>query len=100
MELAKIYIKPQDYDVNYDILKGLSKGSIWNNLYEPYKYEPMNLESSIDNIIKAYKFALIEITLFLDTHPNDSNALSDYSKMKQELYKAIKYKGGDNNVVI
>ncbi|MGM9971684.1 MAG: spore coat protein CotJB [Anaeroplasmataceae bacterium] len=98
MELAKIYINPQKYDINYDILNGLSKGSIWNNLYESYKFDPKSLSSSIDNIIAAYKFALLEIELFLDTHPDCEHALEDKKKMKTELKKALLYKGGNANV--
>lgn len=90
----------QEYDPNYNLLNGLAKGSLWNNLYEPYKYEASTFASSIDNIIKAYKFSIIELELFLDINPNNTKALNDLSKMKSELKKAISYKSGESYVEV
>lgn len=38
--------------------------------------------------IMEYKFAIIELALYLDTHPNDNRALclhNDYTKMYKEI---------------
>lgn len=100
MELAKIYIKSQDFDLNYNILEALAKGSGWNNLYEPYKFEIKTLPSSIENIIRAYKFMLIELTLYHKTHPDCQKTLDAIRRTKEELKKAIEYKKGEQNVEI
>ncbi|MEW6447080.1 MAG: spore coat protein CotJB [Bacillota bacterium] len=40
--------------------------------------------------IQAVEFAAIELTLFLDTHPDDQAALRDYNRVAQELMELKK----------
>ncbi len=35
--------------------------------------------------IQRWQFRIIELTLFLDTHPNDQRALADYNQSSQRL---------------
>lgn len=35
--------------------------------------------------IQALEFTAVELTLFLDTHPNDQRALMDYNQVTQQL---------------
>lgn len=66
--------------------EGLIRGNLFESLYDPYKnYKPQEL--SADNEREAllyqimqYKFALIELNLYLDTNPNDTNAIELYNK--------------------
>jgi len=66
--------------------EGWIRGNLFENLYDPYKnYRPQEL--SADNEREAllyqimqYKFALIELNLYLDTNPNDTSAIDLYNK--------------------
>ena len=40
--------------------------------------------------IYQYDFAIDEIVLFLDTHPNDKNALNDYNRFIKERNEIVK----------
>lgn len=96
-----VNLKNQDFDFNNNILLSLSRGSSWNNLYEPYKFEGTELSSSILNIIMAYRFAIIELKLYLDTHPTCEDAKNLLNKLYDEYHKAKQYnKIGDKNVGI
>jgi len=47
--------------------------------------------------IRATDFALIELNLFLDTHPSDENALKDFrmlAETREKLYKQFTQKYG------
>ena len=39
--------------------------------------------------IREYDFAIVETTLFLDTHPNNQKALSYYHKLKADRKKLV-----------
>lgn len=46
---------------------------------------------SADNLMKAiqmYDFYLYDLNLFLDTHPNDRNALARFNEIKERRKKA------------
>ena len=66
--------------------EGFIKGNLFENLYDPYKNcKPQEL--SADNEREAllyqimqYKFALVELNLYLDTNPNDTNAIELYNQ--------------------
>lgn len=40
--------------------------------------------------IQVCEFALVELNLFLNTHPTDKNALANYSKFQELLMQAKK----------
>lgn len=40
--------------------------------------------------LMALQFALVELNLFLDTHPNDEQALKDYNKLAEQFEIAKK----------
>lgn len=69
------------------------RGNLFNNLYDPYKnYRYGNLKASSTReellySILMYKFALIELNLYLDTHPNNSSMLNLYKKYLTEEKK-------------
>lgn len=69
---------------------GFEKGNLWKNLYNPYKnYQYASLSPKTDrekllyDILK-YKFALNELTLYLDIHPNNQEYIMLYQKYLQE----------------
>lgn len=72
-----------------DILEpyeGLKRGNMFGNLYDPYKnYKPRELDPKNEREallyqLMQYKFALIELNLHLDTHPNDREAIELFNK--------------------
>jgi len=76
-----------------DPKEGYLRGNLFNNLYDPYKnYRYGNLratsqrEELLYNIL-MYKFALIELNLYLDTHPNNSSIINLYNKYLMEEKK-------------
>lgn len=75
---------------------GFMRGNMFANLYEGYKnYRPQEINSSNErenllNQWQEYDFALIDLDLYLDTHPNDSKAIqlyNNYLKMKEQICK-------------
>ena len=74
--------------------------------YKPSELNPNNEREALMYQIMQYKFALIELNLHLDTHPNDKDVIelyNKYSKIKKEMCK--KYESmygplvlGDNEV--
>lgn len=82
---------------------GFIRGNIFNNLYVPYKnYKPIapvikgEREQLLYEILKL-NFAMTELNLYLDTNPNNTNAINifnDYSKKKKNLVNSYEAKFG------
>ena len=76
----------QDVTNFYVANVALSNGSIEESLYKPYyNYVPRTLVLTEDkegliNAIRAYYFALADLTLFLDTHPTNKLAIELYNR--------------------
>ena len=64
--------------------EGLIRGNIFDNLYDqyknysPYRLNPNNEKEALLQQWQQYNFAIIDLNLYLDTNPNDKNALSIY----------------------
>ena len=76
-----------------DSKEGFLRGNLFNNLYDPYKnYRYGELKSTnqreelLYNIL-MYKFALVELNLYLDTHPSDSSMINLYNQYLSEEKK-------------
>lgn len=73
-------------DMPIDPKEGWMRGNLFANLYDQYKnYKPMELDPKGEREtllyqVMQYKFALIELNLYLDTHPMDTEALNLYNK--------------------
>ena len=69
-----------------DPKEGWIKGNLFANLYDPYKnYKPAKVEAKSEKEallyqVMQYKFALIELNLYLDTHPNDNEMIRLYNE--------------------
>ena len=87
-----------NYDNNklYSSNEGLSKGNMFKDEYKPYKnYTPSKLDAMSEKgkiLLKLYEtdFALNDISLYLDLHPEDNymyekfqNYVSEYEKYKK-----------------
>ena len=116
LDKMKNMFKTKESDQIIEPYEGLIRGNIFGNLYEPYKnYKPSELEPNNEREallyqIMQYKFALVELNLYLDTHPSDRNAIELYNKyLKIEKEMCNKYESmygpisldsnylGDNN---
>ena len=103
---------PNNMDFNYitqnnnnilDPYEGLIRGNLFNNLYDPYKdykAKKLNPTSEKDALLEQwqqYNFALIDLNLYLDTNPNDRNALAlygEYLNTKKQLQDKYETKYG------
>lgn len=91
--LATAKIENQPFDLINDFELGFARGSLWNNLYVPFKYENTNMNSSLtlnDNyhyLLMVYTFASIELSLYLATHKNDQNCIDTLQRVNAELEK-------------
>ena len=78
--------KMKDKDQILEPYEGLMRGNMFANLYDPYKnYKPQELDPDNEREallyqVMQYKFALIELNLYLDTHPNDRETVELYKK--------------------
>lgn len=76
----------------YVATDGLSKGNMDATLYDPFgNYVPRKLdENNPLNLLRAYQFALIDLQLYLDTHPNDVVTKELFDKYLDEYNQAKK----------
>lgn len=69
-----------------DPTEGWIRGNLFKNQYDPYKnYQPATLNPKNEKEallyqVMQYKFALIELNLYLDTHPNDTEMIKLYNE--------------------
>lgn len=80
----------------YDPYQGFIRGNMFKNLYDPYKlnqpYEikPMNEQADLLTRIDALSFAMIDMQLYLDTHPTDRNMLNLFNQYREEKQDKVK----------
>lgn len=90
MKYATAYIKNQDFTGIVDLKTAFLRGSAFNNLYDPYKefdYSLPNTDQELKNI-QAISFVLLDLGLFLDTHPDNKEVIdlyNEYNKVLSEL---------------
>lgn len=71
--------------------EGFIRGNMFEELYKPYlQAEPFNLRPQTEkeallNRIREYSFALVDLNLYLDTHPNDAEKIKIYNQYLNEL---------------
>lgn len=77
----------------YEPYEGFIKGNLFENLYRGYKnYKPMELKPTSEKSalmiqIQQYKFALNDLTLYLDVNPNDTECIKLYNNYLVTLKK-------------
>ena len=83
--------------------EGFIRGNLFDNLYEPYKdykikkIDPSNDKDALIQQLMQYNIALIDLDLYLDINPNDSNALNlynNYLNIKKQLLDKYENKFG------
>ena len=69
-----------------DPKNGFLRGNMFDNLYDPYKnykyrgLKPSNKREELLYNILMYNFVLVDLQLYLDVNPNDSNMVGLYNK--------------------
>ncbi len=78
----------------YTAYEGFIRGNMFNGLYDGYKNDK-NIDITVNNskeemfaYLYMYEFALIDLSLYLDLHPEDRNTIELYSKYLSE-YKRV-----------
>jgi len=96
ISIKTLDINSQPLEIDNDIEKGFLKGSIWSNLYIPYKYKIDKI--SFDNdyeraiyMLEVYTFFGVELTLYICTHPNNKEALDMLQKINSERKKICEF---------
>lgn len=90
--LANPYVPFQQEDPpKYEARKALVRGTLYPGLELPFRGMVNQKEKPVtpSTEIQALGFAIQELALYLDTHPNDQEALMHYRKY-QQMYNAVK----------
>ena len=75
--------------------QGFIRGNLFPNLYnyyknpKPYNITPANDQAEMLTNIGAYSFALDDLNLYLDLHPDDQNMIALYNQYVNQ-YQAYK----------
>ena len=70
----------------YDAYDGFIRGNMFADLFntykinKPYDIKPSNEQAELLTYIDAYCFAAHDLNLYLDTHPNDTEAFNIFKK--------------------
>ena len=81
----------------YDPYEGFIRGNMFKNLYKGYKnYKPMEVKPTSEKNalmleIQKHKFALNDLTLYLDVNPNNKEAITLYNDYVSTLNKLTNY---------
>jgi spore coat protein JB len=79
----------------FDEEDGFMYGNMFKNEYDSYKnYKPVQLESNTELgklLLKIYQydFALNDLSLYLDLHPDDIESYKAFKKYTEELSKCV-----------
>ena len=79
----------------FDPYQGFIRGNLFPDLYntykkdKPYGVEPMNEQAKLLTYIDSLAFSLIDLNLYLDTHPDDSSMISLFNEYRKEKEKAM-----------
>ena len=95
-------INSQEFVLVNDLEKGFLKGSIWENLYDGYKFMltdigNLNDEQRIMLMLQVLSFTSLEISMYITTHPNDEEAIKTLKRVnieKEKLKEKIETKYG------
>lgn len=87
----------------YEPYEGFIRGNMFPSLYDPYKlktpYEikPMNEQADMLTYIDSLGFAMIDLNLYLDLHPNDRQMIDLYNQyriQKEDILRQYEDKYG------
>ena len=102
IKIKTFEINSQEYVLVNDLERGFLRGSIWNNLFEGYKYILENIDSTSDEqrlmlMLQVYAFTSLELSMYITTHPDCTEAIKTLKRVnmeKQKLKETIELKYG------
>jgi len=89
-----IYNQPKGKSL-FNPYQGFIRGNMFPDLYnfykneKPYNLNPGNEQAEILTNIDAYGFALNDLKLYLDIHPDDKNCINLYNEYVNEYKRNI-----------
>lgn len=84
----------------YVALQGLSKGNMSQDLYDNFgNYVPRELPYTDENALRAYAFAIVDLGLYLDTHPSDANVKVLYDQYVVKYNELVKRMQNSNKML-
>lgn len=94
--IKTLEINSQPFKIDNDIEKGFLKGSLWANLYKPYKYmvDKISFKNDYERAIymlQVYTFVSIELTLYVCTHMENKEAIDLLQKINIEKKKICEF---------
>ena len=95
--IAQIKMENQEFAPLVNPELGLARGSVFSNLYIPYKYESTkilkgnNPRQNLLSLIDIYAFMVTDLNLYQDTHPNCEKTKKALMTFKMELNKLKDY---------
>ena len=95
-------VNSQEYVLVNDLEKGFLRGSIWENLYDGYKFileniAPVTEEQRLMLMLQVYAFTSLELSMYITTHPDCNEAIKTLKRVnmeKQKLKETIEFKYG------
>lgn len=80
----------------YSPMEGFNKGNMFSEMYSRYKNHVYKLKVTNDRDmllykIQMYNFAMKDMNLYLDIHPNDKKMLNNFQEYKK-MYNELKNK--------
>ena len=80
----------------YDVYNGYIRGNMFPALYnfyrtdKPYVITPMNEQAELLTYVDMYTFAMTDLNLYLDVHPDDKEALQLFNEYRKQSIEATK----------
>lgn len=90
-------------DKLFEPYEGFIRGNMFPNLYDsykrqsPYEIKPMNEQAQLLTYLDSLHFATIDLTLYLDVHPEDKNMIdlfNQYRVQHEQIEKEYESKYG------
>ena len=85
-------VNSQEYVLVNDLEKGFLRGSIWENLYDGYKFileniAPVTEEQRLMLMLQVYAFTSLELSMYIKTHPDCIEAIKTLKRVNMEKQK-------------
>lgn len=78
----------------FEPYQGFVRGNMFQKSYDNYgkiyDVKPMNDQAELLTYIDVYDFAMLDLCLYLDLNPNDSNMITLYNNLKNEKHNIVR----------
>ncbi|WP_242842103.1 spore coat protein CotJB [Ruminiclostridium cellobioparum] len=76
-------------NLNSNVAASSNVSNLMNSNANVHAMQKLSERESMLLQVQAYEFALVEVGLFLDTHPNDQTALAYFSQYRELKHRAV-----------